>query len=100
MFPILSKFIGVKTTNQLKDAFLIELETIFPVMINRYMIQLKNDIDLKKLVKEKVEGFSSEKLESVLKRITKKEFQFLKLTGITFGCIIGAMQVLINIMTH
>jgi len=37
VFPILSKFIGVKTINQLKDAFLTELETIFPVMINRYM---------------------------------------------------------------
>jgi len=98
VFPILSKFIGVKTTNQLKDAFLIELETIFPVMINRYMIQLKNDIDLKKIVVEKVEGFSGEKLESVLKRMTKKEFQFLKFTGAAFGCIIGIIQVMINLV--
>jgi uncharacterized membrane protein YheB (UPF0754 family) len=100
VFPILSKFIGIKTTNQLKDAFLIEMETIFPVMIHRYVIQLKNDIDLKKIVVEKVEGFSSEKLESVLKQITKKEFQFLKLTGTAFGCIIGAIQVLINVLAH
>ncbi|MEP6595413.1 MAG: DUF445 family protein [Ginsengibacter sp.] len=100
VFPILSKFIGVKTTNQLKDAFLIELETIFPVMINTYMIQLKSDIDLKKIVVEKVEGFSCEKLESVLKQITKKEFQFLKFIGAVFGCIIGLIQVLINVLTH
>jgi uncharacterized membrane protein YheB (UPF0754 family) len=100
VFPILSKFIGIKTTNQLKDAFLIELETIFPVMIHRYVIQLKGDIDLKKIVVEKVEGFSSEKLESVLKQITKKEFQFIKFTGTAFGCIIGTVQVLINILTH
>lgn len=100
VFPILSKFIGIKTTNQLKGAFLTELETIFPVIINKYVVQLKSDIDLKKLVKEKVESFSSEKLESVLKQITKKEFQFIKLTGITFGCIIGVMQIFINLMTH
>ena len=100
VFPILSKFIGVKTTNQLKDAFLVELETIFPVMINRYVIQLKSDIDLKKIVVQKVEGFSGEKLESVLKPITKKEFQFLKFTGAAFGCIIGTIQVLINVLAR
>ena len=100
VFPILSKFIGIKTTNQLKDAFLTELETIFPVIINKYVVQLKSDIDLKKIVIEKVEGFSGEKLESVLKQITKKEFQFLKFSGAAFGCIIGAIQVLINVMAH
>jgi uncharacterized membrane protein YheB (UPF0754 family) len=100
VFPILSKFIGVKTTSQLKEAFLIELESIFPVMINRYMIQLKSNIDVKKIVVEKVEGFSTEKLESVLKQITKKEFQFLQFTGAAFGCIIGAIQVVINTIAH
>jgi len=80
MFLILSKFIGIKTTKELKAAFLIELETIFPVMINRYMVQLKSDIDLKKIVIEKVDGFSGKKRESILKQITKKELHFLKLT--------------------
>ena len=100
VFPILSKFIGVKTTNHLKDAFLTELETVFPVVINKYMVQLQTDIDVKKIVVDKVVGFSSEKLETVLKQMTKKEFQFLKLTGATFGCVVGALQVLINILAH
>jgi len=100
VFPILSKFIGVKTTAQLKDAFLLELETIFPVMINTYMLQLKSDIDLKKIVSEKVEGFSNEKLETILKQMTKSEFQFLKFAGVLFGCIIGITQVLVNILAH
>ncbi len=100
VFPILSKFIGAKTAQQLKDAFLVELESIFPVMINTYMMQLKNDIDLKKIVSEKVAGFSNEKLESILRQMTKKEFQFLKLAGALFGCIIGTIQIVINIVTH
>ncbi len=100
VFPILSKFIGVKSSNQLKEAFVAELETIFPVMINRYMNQLKNDIDVKKIVADKVAGFSEEKLESLLRQMTKSEFRFLKITGAVFGCIIGAVQVLINILAH
>lgn len=100
VFPILSKFIGIKTSNQLKEAFMVELETMFPVLMKQYMVQLKNDIDLEKIVFEKVSGFSSEKLEDILKKITRKEFQFLELAGAVFGCIIGAIQVVFNILTH
>lgn len=100
VFPILSKFIGEKTTNQLKDAFMNELETMFPALMNKYMQQLKTDIDLEKIVVEKVSGFSNEKLESILKQITKKEFQFLKITAAVFGCLIGTIQVIFNILTH
>ncbi len=96
VFPILSKFIGEKTTNQLKSAFMTELETMFPTLMNQYMLQLKNDIDLEKIVVEKVSGFSGEKLESILKEMTKKEFQFLKIAGAVFGILIGIIQAIVN----
>ncbi len=96
VFPILSKFIGEKTTNQLKGAFMNELETMFPTLMHQYMRQLKNDIDLEKIVVEKVSGFSSEKLETILKEITYKEFQFLKIAGAVFGILIGIIQALFN----
>ena len=98
VFPILSKFIGEKTTNQLKQAYMDELETMFPALMHRYMLQLKNDIDLEKIVVEKVSGFSNEKLEGILKKITNKEFQFLKVVGAVFGCLIGVLQVVFNIL--
>ena len=100
VFPILSKFIGVKTTNQLKDAFMVELESMFPTLMNSYMHQLKSDIDLEKIVMEKVAGFSSEKLEEILIAITKKEFHFLEVVGGVFGFLIGVVQVIFNILTH
>jgi uncharacterized membrane protein YheB (UPF0754 family) len=100
VFPILSKFIGEKTTNQLKLAYMTELETMFPTLIHQYMNQLKTDIDLEKIVVEKVSGFSNEKLEEILKTITKKEFQFLKIAGATFGCLIGIIQVVFDFWLH
>ena len=100
VFPILSKFIGEKTTNQIKGAFMNELETMFPVLMNQYMLQLKNDIDLENIVVQKVSAFSNEKLEKILKDMTKKEFHFLKITAAVFGCLIGAIQVLFNLLTH
>jgi hypothetical protein len=41
-----------------------ELESIFPVMMNKYMIQLKTEIDLQKLVTDTMSGFSNEKWSS------------------------------------
>ena len=96
LFPMLSMFIGDKTINQLKTAFLTELENLFPILMKNYMKKLESDLDLEKIVTEKVASFSSEKLEDILNQITKKEFQFLEVIGAVFGFIIGLVQVLLT----
>ena len=40
LFPMLSMFIGDKTINQLKAAFLMELESLFPILMKSYMTKL------------------------------------------------------------
>ena len=99
LFPMLSMFIGDKTINQLKSAFLTELESLFPILMKNYMTTLEKDLDLEKIVTEKVANFSSEKLEDILDQITKKEFQFLEVIGGVFGLFIGLIQVLIQVIS-
>ncbi len=100
LFPMLSIFIGDKTINQLKTAFLTELENLFPILMKNYMKKLESDLDLEKIVTEKVASFSSEKLEDILNQITKKEFQFLEVIGAVFGFIIGLVQVLLTQLSN
>ncbi len=100
VFPMLSMFIGEKTISQLKAAFLLELENLFPVLMKGYMAKLQHDLDLEKIVTEKVAGFSSEKLEDILHQITKKEFQFLEVIGAVFGFLIGFIQVAAAFLLH
>lgn len=100
VFPMLSMFIGEKTINQLKEAFLMELQSLFPVLMKSYMNKLQHDLDLEKIVVEKVANFSTEKLEDILDQITKKEFKFLEIIGGLFGLLIGLIQVLITILTQ
>ena len=97
IFPMLSMFIGDKTINQLKEAFLMELENLFPVLMKGYMAKLQGDLDLEKIVTEKVANFSSEKLEDILNQITKREFKFLEVIGGFFGFLIGLIQVLVTV---
>jgi uncharacterized membrane protein YheB (UPF0754 family) len=98
-FPMLSMFIGDKTISQMKGAFMIELESILPVVLKSYMGNLQKDLDLEKIVTEKVKGFSSDKLEDILNDIMKKEFKFVEIIGAVLGFIIGLVQVLIQLIS-
>jgi uncharacterized membrane protein YheB (UPF0754 family) len=97
---MLSMLIGDKTINQLKEAFLQELESLFPVLMKNYMNKIQEDLDLEKIVTEKVANFSSGKLEDILNQITKKEFKFLEIIGGVFGLFIGIAQVLVAYLTQ
>jgi uncharacterized membrane protein YheB (UPF0754 family) len=99
-FPIISMFIGESTINQLKTIFMAELEVIFPEMIAAYMKNLESQLDLEKMVTEKVYGFSSDKMEAILNQIMTKEFKFIEVIGGVLGFIIGILQVLITIATN
>ncbi len=99
-FPIISMFIGDSTINQLKTIFMAELEIIFPEMIASYMKNLESQLDLEKIVTEKVYGFSSDKMESILNQIMSKEFKFIEVIGAVLGFIIGLLQIGITLIAN
>ncbi len=99
-FPLLSMFISDKTINQLKKSLMDELEALFPQVMQNYMGNLRQELDLEKIVTKKVQEFSSDKLESILNDIMKKEFRFVEIIGGVLGFIIGIVQVLITVLSN
>ena len=97
--PVISMFIGDKTINQLKEVFINELTELFPVIMKNYMNNLQEDLDLEKIVTQKVAGFSSDKLENILNAIMAKEFRFVEIIGGVLGFLIGFLQVLLTLLT-
>jgi uncharacterized membrane protein YheB (UPF0754 family) len=97
-FPIISMFIGESTIGQLKGVFLKELESMFPDLIKSYMKNIESQLDLQKIVTEKVYGFSSDKMEMILNQIMSKEFRFVEIIGGVLGLIIGIFQVLLTLI--
>ena len=95
--PMISMFIGDKTINELKTVFIAELEELFPIIMKNYMTSLQKDLDLEKIVVQKVAGFSSDKMEQVLNSIMSKEFRFVEIIGGVLGFLIGLLQVLITL---
>lgn len=94
--PVVSMFIGDKTIQELKTVFSAELEELFPVLMKNYMGSLQEQLDLEKIVIEKVSAFSSDKLEEVLNDIMSKEFRFVEIIGGVLGFLIGLLQVFIT----
>ena len=94
--PFLSLFIGDKTIKSLKKIFMQELETLFPQLMKSYAGHLQEELDLEKIVTDKVSAFSTDKLEDILYQIMSKEFRFVEILGGVIGFIIGIVQVLIT----
>lgn len=97
--PVISMFIGDKTINKLKTAFMKEIESLFPPVMKQFAGNLKTELDLEHIVIQKVSNFSSDKLEEILYQIMSKEFRFVEIIGAVIGFIIGTVQVLITILT-
>ncbi len=94
--PVISMFIGDKTVEQLKAVFMDELKTLFPQLMEKYVDNLQNDLDLEKIVTEKVSGFSTDKLEEILNSIMSREFRFVEIIGAVLGFVIGLLQILLT----
>jgi uncharacterized membrane protein YheB (UPF0754 family) len=97
--PVISMFIGDKTIEKLKGSFMKEIEVLFPKVMKEYASNLKTELDIEQIVVQKVASFSSDKLENVLYQIMAKEFRFVEIIGAILGFLIGALQVLITILT-
>ncbi|MCW3107511.1 MAG: YheB [Segetibacter sp.] len=98
--PMIGMLIGDKTISQVKGVFIKELEELFPILMKQYMTALQHDLDLEKIVIEKVGNFSSNKLEDILNQIMSSEFRFVEIIGAVLGFIIGLLQVFLTIATR
>jgi len=96
--PMISMFIGDKTIGQLKSVFMKELEDLFPIIMKNYVANLRHDLDLERIVVEKIASFSADRLENMLNEFLTKEFRFVELIGAALGFLIGALQIFLTLL--
>ncbi len=95
-FPMLSMFLNDEMMAKVSGLFLSELKELLVDLSKHLSNKLESEIDVKQTVKEKVENFSSDKLEGMLYSIMKKEFRFIELVGAFLGLAIGTVQLLLT----
>ena len=95
-FPMLSILIGDKTINQLKGAFLLELETLFPVLMKSYLATLEKELDIEKMITQRIAAFSIAKAEDLVYTSAKKQLIKAQFFGAVIGLLMGLIQIFIN----
>ena len=95
IMPMLAMFINDKTIQKIKGILVEELDDALPDVIDSFADKLEKDIDITKIVEEKVAAFSMEKLEQVLFAIMSKEFKFIEIIGAVLGFFIGLVQLVL-----
>ena len=92
-FPMLAMFLTDDMVEKVTNLFKSELKDFLTDFSQDIRKRLEENIDVEKLVRDKVEAFSSDKLEQILFSIMKKEFRFIEIIGAILGFIIGCFQV-------
>ncbi|MGN7819098.1 DUF445 domain-containing protein [Chitinophaga sp. 22536] len=93
--PVLSMFIGDSIVNQIKSHLVAELDTLFPVMINQYLDNVEKDLNIEKMVADKVAGISAEQLQQISKQLLGNGIQQFTLLGALTGFICGLVAVIL-----
>jgi uncharacterized membrane protein YheB (UPF0754 family) len=95
LLPMISIFLKKEKKEKIKNTLHEEFQNILPDILNKYSEKLEHDIDVEQIVIRKVDAFSSDKLESILYSIMRKEFKYIELLGGILGFMIGIIQVLL-----
>lgn len=93
--PMISMFIGDKTIQTLKTAFMKEITLLFPAVMKKYAANLQQDLDIENMITQKVESVSIAQLEETFNRNLSKDLIRIKLFGGLIGLTIGLLQVLL-----
>jgi uncharacterized membrane protein YheB (UPF0754 family) len=94
--PMVGMFIGDKTIQTMKTVFIKELENLFPEVMNQFAGNMKNQLDIEKIVSSKILSISSEKIEKMM----AKELRFMALAGAVTGFLVGLLQVIIALLIY
>jgi len=96
--PMISMFIGDKTVNTLKTIFIAEIEKLFPRVIGQYAGNLKKDLQVGKLVKEKLESIPSAAINDQLQPLLHPAFVRLGRAALLIGLLTALLQVAVYLL--
>lgn len=91
--PMTYKLLPRKIKTRIKDEMLLEVKALAPSLIHRQVNYLEDNLDVEKIISDRVRNFSTEKLEEVMWNILSNEFRFIEAIGAVIGFIIGLVQV-------
>ena len=90
--PMAAMFINDSIMNKVKVVVKDAIEENKGEFVGIVLKKLEENVDLKAMVVEKMEGFSLDYMEELTFRIAKNELKHIEIVGAILGALIGAAQ--------
>jgi len=94
-YPITSWFFGHHQRQGVREDLIMEVEKFTPEIIQKYTDNLEQELDIEKMVDEKIASMDTIHFEVIINGILKKEFKLLSLVSGILGFTVGLIQVLL-----
>ena len=91
--PLLGSFVSNGILSKVKILFKKEIEQYTASLSKEIAEQAGHAIDVKQMVYEKISDYDIGRLETIVKRIAKKELRHIEILGGVLGFVIGCIQV-------
>ncbi|MBC7946810.1 MAG: DUF445 domain-containing protein [Chitinophagaceae bacterium] len=85
--PMIGMLIGDKTINSLKEVFMKEIEELFPAVLSQFSGNLKNEIDIPKMVAGKIAAITPHQLNRALSPVSRYFEGVAALIGFLIGLV-------------
>ena len=95
VIPMAAMFLGSGMVEKIKHSLVENIAKSIPELGEMFVNHLEENMNVESVVREKVEAFSSDKLEEMLLSIMKREFRFIECVGAILGFLIGLTQLAI-----
>ncbi|WP_028578323.1 DUF445 domain-containing protein [Desulfomicrobium escambiense] len=90
--PMIAMFLDGPMMEKVKGLLDKELDRIVPGLLETATGELENSLDFRRIIQDKIENLSMERLEALLMSIMAREFRFIEVVGAVLGAIIGLIQ--------
>ncbi|MBX7180968.1 MAG: DUF445 family protein [Bacteroidia bacterium] len=94
-YPITSWFFGHHQRQGIREDLILEVEKFTPEIIQKYTDNLEGELNIERMVGEKISTMDPMHFEVIINGIMKKEFALLSIVGGVLGFTVGLVQLAI-----
>jgi len=98
--PMVGMFLTQGMKDKVTELLSQEMDAMIPRLGKAVGDGLESNLSFKDLVRHRVEGFSVERVESLLLAVLKKEFGFIEWSGAFLGALVGFAQAVLFALMH
>ena len=90
--PMIAMFVTGEVRQKVRDVLLREIDAMLPDFLQTASGELQKRLVFHEIVRDKINGFDSGKIEELLFAVMKREFRFIEIVGGVLGFAIGVAQ--------